>query len=101
MTAKTLIDEPDEDRYRRRVTWIREQSLARGQNGGALISGLAVIEAMRHPDVRGQPFTKAISVIQSVLVGPATSESVIKKMHSGNYPEFETALQALPLEDLP
>lgn len=101
LTAKSLIEEPDEDRYQRRVAWIREQAQERGQGSGALISGLAIIEAMRHPEVRGQPFTRAMPTIQAVLKGPAASESIINKMHSGNYPEFETALHALPLEDLP
>lgn len=101
ITARSLIDEVDEVRYQQRVAWIREQAHKRGQGTGPLTSGLAIIEAMRHSDVRGVPFTKAMPIIRAVLKGPAASESIINKMHSGNYPEFETALHALPLEDLP
>ncbi|WP_146130884.1 hypothetical protein [Sphingopyxis lindanitolerans] len=101
LTARTLINEPDEAHYQQRIAWIRERAIEHGQGSGALISGLAIIEAMRHPDVRGRPFTKAIPAIRAVLKGPAASDSIISKMHSGNYPEFETALHALPLEDLP
>lgn len=101
LTAKTLIDEPNEERYQLRIDWIRDRAMERGQFTGALISGLAIIDALRHPEVRSQPFTKAMPAIKAVLRGPAASDSVITKMNSGNYAEFETALHALPLEELP
>ena len=35
LTAKTLIDEPDEERYQQRAHWIRERAKERGQTTGA------------------------------------------------------------------
>lgn len=101
LTAKTLIDEADEQRYQQRVDWIRERAIERGQSTGVLVSGLAIITALRDPKVKGQAFSKTLPTIRTVLTGNASSDSVITKMNSGNYAEFETALQALPLEDLP
>lgn len=101
LTARDLIREPDQELFRLRMSWIYEQARQRNITGGALISGLAVIEAMRHPDVKGLPFAQALPVIKQVLRGPAASDSIINKMRSSNYPEFEAALHALPLEDLP
>lgn len=101
LTAKTLIEEQDGELYKRRMQWIRARASERGITTGALISGLAIIDALRHEDVIGKPLSKAMETVKLVLNGPAASDSAIIKMHSGNYTEFETALQALPLEDLP
>ena len=101
LTAKHLINEPDEQLYQQRVAWIRERAIERGQSTGVLVSGLAIIAAIRDPRVKGQPMSSALPTIRAVLSGNASSDSAITKMNSGNYVEFETALQALPLEDLP
>lgn len=101
ITARSLIDEVDEVRYQQRVAWIKELAHKRGEGTAPLTSGLAIIETMRHPDVRGMPFTKAMPIIRAVLKGPAASECIINEMHSGHYPEFETTLHAPPLEGLP
>lgn len=99
--AADLIKEADEGLYQKRRAWIQAKANERGIRTGALISGLAIIEAFRDSRVAGLPLKEAIPKIQSICTGAASGETTISQMHSGNYREFEVALQSLPLDELP
>lgn len=101
LSAKSLINEPDNALYLRRVAWIREQATRRGITSGALISGLAIVDAFRAPEVVGLDLKEAIPIVRRNRSLPASGDTTISQVHSGNYKEFETALQSLPLDDLP
>jgi hypothetical protein len=100
-TAADLIKEKDEAVFQKRRNWIQAKAEERGIRTGALISGLAIIDAFRHPEIAGLPLKEAIPKVQAKCSGPASGETTIAQMHSGNYREFEIALQSLPLDEMP
>lgn len=100
LSSKTLVDDLDDDRFAARCEWIRKTALASKIPSTALLKGLKIISGLR--DTRIRPLTPAQAALELHRIGkPTASESAIAKYRSGNYAEFETALQKLPLEMLP
>ncbi len=99
LTSMRLMLEQDDEVFGARVKWLSQQ--AQGLNKGrlALTNGLELLPKLRKARLEGMSLTAVLN--DAAEHGIGHKESMIQKLWSGNYVEFEEALERLPLETMP
>ncbi|WP_147391800.1 hypothetical protein [Pelagerythrobacter aerophilus] len=93
VTSRTLLDTVDRDLFDRRIQWL----LDRSGNARAFRDAIAIIVALRRPDLDGRPFEDK----KAVLREEGFSDSRMEKIHAGVYPPFNNFLRRLPMHEFP
>lgn len=99
LTSRRLMLEQDDEVFGARVKWLSQQ--AQGLNKGrlALTNGLEHLPKLRKARLEGMSLTAVLN--DAAEHGIGHKESMIQKLWSGNYVEFEEAPERLPLETMP
>lgn len=93
VTSRTVLDTEDRDLFDRRIQWLVDRS----GRARAVRDAIAIIVALRRPDLDGKPFEDK----KAVLREEGFSDSRIEKIHAGVYPPFNNFLRGLPMHEFP
>lgn len=93
VTSRTVLDTKDRDLFDRRIQWLVDRS----GRARAVREAIAIIVALRRPDLDGKPFEDK----KAVLREEGFSDSRIEKIHAGVYPPFNNFLRRLPMHEFP
>ncbi len=99
LTSMRLMLEPDDAVFNARVDWLRQQALGLSKGRLALTNGLEHLPKLRAARLEGLSLTAVLN--DAAKLGIGATEGMIQKLWSGNYVEFEEALERLPLETMP
>lgn len=94
-----LMLEPDDAVFNARVDWLRQQALGLSKGRLALTNSLEHLPKLRTARLEGQSLTAVLN--DAAKLGIGATEGMIQKLWSGNYVEFEEALERLLLKTMP
>lgn len=99
LTSMRLMLEQDDEVFKARVKWLSQQAPGLNKGRLALTNGLEHLPNLRSARLEGMSLTAVLN--DPAKLGIGATEGMIQKLWSGNYVEFEDALERLPLETMP
>jgi hypothetical protein len=91
--------EQDDEVFEARVKWLSQQAPGLAKGRLALTNGLEHLPKLRTARLEGKGLTAVLK--DRTKLGIRATEGMIQKLWSGNYTEFEEALERLPLKAMP
>lgn len=99
LTSMRLMLEQDDEVFEARVKWLSQQAPGLAKGRLALTNGLEHLPKLRTARLEGKGLTAVLK--DRTKLGIRATEGMIQKLWSGNYTEFEEALERLPLKAMP